>query len=85
MTETIELIYIGEKFYNESASVMSSVYRKGENKMERWDWGFISIALEQGKIVKIRPATPAELKWANDALFSVNEKFDKMKREGLIS
>jgi hypothetical protein len=55
---TMELIYIGDHFYFESGTVMSSIYTIDG---ERYDWGFVSIALRSGKSVHIRPATKNEL------------------------
>ncbi len=53
----MELIYIGNRFYNESKSVMSCVYDINGN---RSDWGFVEIALRRGESVHIRPATELE-------------------------
>ena len=53
----INLIFIGEDFYFKSGSSMSSLYSM---KGERWDWGFVQVALGEGKTVNIRPATKEE-------------------------
>lgn len=58
MVLNMELIFIGDKFYNESGSIMSSIYTVDG---ERSDWGFVQIALSAGKSVHIRPATKDEL------------------------
>ena len=56
--KTLNLIFIGDKFYTESGSMMSSLYTKD---WKRSDWGFVSIALKSGNKVTIRPATDKEL------------------------
>lgn len=55
----IDLIYIGENFYSESGTIMSSIYSKDG---KRWDWGFVQIALSKGVSIHIRPATKDEIK-----------------------
>ncbi len=54
----VELIYIGGEFYWNSKTMMSSLYTTNG---ERFDWGFVEVALQEGKTVSIRPATPKEL------------------------
>ena len=54
----MELIFIGEHFYRESNTIMSSLY---DTQGYRKDWGAISSALAAGESVSIRPATDAEL------------------------
>lgn len=53
----MELIYIGDHFYLESSTMMSSIYHVTG---ERSDWGKVQIALRNGESVSIRPATPTE-------------------------
>lgn len=53
-----ELIFIGNNFPYQSGTFMSNIYGIDGR---RWDWGKIQIALAQGEIITIRPATPAEL------------------------
>ena len=55
----MELIYIGDKFYNESSSVMSCLYTTDG---ARSDWCFVNVALRNGENVRIRQATTRELK-----------------------
>jgi hypothetical protein len=54
----MELIFIGDRFYAESGSMMSPIYDVAGN---RQDWGFVSVALRDGRSVHIRPATKKEL------------------------
>ena len=54
-----KLIFIGEEFYANSGTMMSSIY--GEDGA-RWDWGKVKIALEDGDTVTIRPCTMEELR-----------------------
>lgn len=53
----MDLIYIGDQFYLESGTVMSSIYDMQGN---RSDWGFVQTALKKGESVHIRPATEEE-------------------------
>lgn len=62
----INLFSIGSKYYLKSGTVMSSIYSiEGKN---RWDWGKVQVALEDGDTVNIRPATEEELEWADNRL-----------------
>ena len=54
----MELIYIGERFYSKSGSVMSSIYDINGNRL---DWSNVRIALRNGQSVHIRPATEKEI------------------------
>lgn len=63
---TVELFFIGDEFYFKSGTSMSSLY--GVATKERWDWGFVSVALKDGREVHIRPATAEERAWAADEL-----------------
>jgi hypothetical protein len=62
---TLELIYIGDRFYLESGSVMSSLY--GIDGLRK-DWGFVNDTLRAGKDVLIRQATNDELEAAQTTL-----------------
>lgn len=66
---TTKLFYIGDKFYSESGTMMSSLYEEGTRA--RYDWGFVNRDLRSGISVEIRPATEEELVWAEKKL----EKF----------
>jgi len=53
---------------------MSSVYEINPNGTHsRTDWGFIGIALQNGKTVNIRPATADEIKLFEDHLAKFKE------------
>uniref|UniRef100_A0A6H2A654 Uncharacterized protein n=1 Tax=viral metagenome TaxID=1070528 RepID=A0A6H2A654_9ZZZZ len=54
----LSLIYIGSEFYVKSSTMMSSIYTVDGR---RSDWGKVSIALEKGEEVHIRPATRKEM------------------------
>ena len=68
----MQVIYIGDKYYWESSSTMSSVYKvvfkskvngdEWKEHLERTDWGLIQIALQEGEEVIIKPATKKQLK-----------------------
>ena len=70
----MKVIYIGREFYYESASIMSSVYEITPDGFLRTDWGFIEVALEEGKTVNIRPATPDEKDYFILKLKELNKK-----------
>jgi hypothetical protein len=53
----MNLIYIGDHFYTESGSMMSSIYDEQGN---RQDWGKVQLTLKNGESVNIRPATKEE-------------------------
>lgn len=54
----MELIYIGDRFYSESGTEMSSIY---DVSGRRQSWGLVKAALRNGESVSIRPATKVEL------------------------
>ncbi len=67
-------IFIGDRFYRESGTIMSSVYEINPNGTHsRTDWGFIGIALKNGKTVNIRPATSDEIKLFEDHMAMYKE------------
>ena len=74
--EEVKLIFIGNKFYNKSGSVMSSIYTEHG---ERFDWGFVEVALEEGKEVHIRPASSVELMMFEAELENMLENTKKKK------
>ena len=53
-----KLLYIGDHFYFESGTSMSSIYTEDGY---RYDWGFIKRDLSKGYEVHIRQATDAEV------------------------
>jgi hypothetical protein len=65
------LIFIGDDFYLESGTVMSSIYTEDG---KRYDWGFVNRDLKQGKQVIIRAATPIELSYYKDKLNNLRGK-----------
>lgn len=54
----MNLIYVGDHFYWESGTVMSSIYTEDGS---RSDWGGVQLALKNGETVHIRPATQNEI------------------------
>jgi hypothetical protein len=53
----LTLVYIGDHFYSESRSMMSPIYTEDG---QRYDWGFVQVALKRGEEILIRQATQAE-------------------------
>jgi len=70
----MELIFIGQKFYSESGSMMSSIYDIGGR---RQDWGKVQIALSNGESVHIRPATQKELAYYEAELACQKERWKR--------
>ena len=68
----MELIYIGDEFYRESSTSMSSIYTING---VRSDWGQVSRALEQGESVHIRPAIESEITFYKQKLKEVKKSF----------
>ena len=67
--ETIELIYIGNDFYVQSKTSMSSIYQVlSDGNWKRWDWGFVQISLSEGHSIHIRPANEREMDIAHEKL-----------------
>lgn len=56
--KTIKLVHIGDRFYRDSYTAMSSLYTEDGI---RFDYGFVQIELAKGNNVTIRQATPKEL------------------------
>jgi len=72
----IELVVIGEKFYKESQSTMSAIYREvPKGTFYRYDWGFLHLDIIAGKEIHIRPAAPKELRFFEEKL---NENLVKL-------
>jgi hypothetical protein len=67
----MKLIYIGEDFYWESGTAMSSIYTEDG---QRSDWGFVTIALQGGEHVEIRPATSDEIAFYAARLSDIKRK-----------
>ncbi len=60
----IELVFIGERFYKESQTLMSAVYRKQpDGKWQRYDWGLLQLDISAEKEIHIRPATKEEIRF----------------------
>lgn len=72
----IKLVIIGKRFYEESQTLMSMVYRENpKGTFYRYDWGYMQLDMEAGKEIHIRPATKDELKFFETVL---NEQFVKL-------
>ena len=72
----IELVIVGERFYKESQSHMSAIYRETtKGVFHRYDWGFLQLDMFAGKEIHIRPATKEELRFFEEKL---NENLVKL-------
>ena len=69
----MNVIFIGESFYNESGTSMSSIYEIEEETLKRTDWGFVQKALGEGESVNIRPANDSEMLWAYKLLAKIQK------------
>lgn len=56
-----EIVFIGDSFYRDSKTMMSSIYEKNGDNFTRTDWGFVRLACDKGEHILIRPATKPEL------------------------
>lgn len=63
--KTIECFFIGNRFYSESGTMMSSIYKISR---ERYDFGSMERDLSAGCNIMIRPASEDELQWAKSEL-----------------
>lgn len=71
----MNLVYIGDKFYGESGSVMSPIYEVTKDGIfERSDWGFVQVALRNGEEIHIRQATAPEKMWAESVLSALKKR-----------
>jgi hypothetical protein len=71
----MELIYIGRKFYEESCTVMSSIYSIDGN---RSDWNQVQATLG-GENINIRPATLKEMNIYNEKLKNIKKDFKERR------
>jgi hypothetical protein len=72
----IELVIIGKRFYEESQSHMSMIYRESpKGTFHPYDWGFLQLDMFAGKEIYIRPATSKEIRFFEEKL---NENFVKL-------
>ena len=70
----IELVFIGERFYKDSQTLMSAIYESLPGGVwERYDWGRLQLDINAGKNIHIRPATKKEI-----------QKFEMKLNETLI-
>lgn len=67
-------VYIGNRFYRESKTMMSSIYVNNGNIFIRTDFGKIQSALERGENIEIRPATTNEIKLFEEKLMQLNRE-----------
>lgn len=67
----MKVVYIGERFYTESGSIMSSIYTEDG---ARTDWGFVNLALANGDEVHIRQASEVEIDFYESRLFELKNK-----------
>lgn len=70
----MELIYIGDRFYHASGTIMSSIYTVDG---QRSDWGFVQIALSRGDYVHIRQATEKEREFYDKKLENLKKEENK--------
>jgi len=67
----VKLIFIGDRFYSESKTMMSPIYHENGR---RYDWGFVNCNLRDGKTVSIRPATVIELAHYEQVLIDMKKE-----------
>ena len=65
----ISLVFIGDRFYKDSQTLMSLIYRSlPDGKWERYDWGRLQLDISAGKQIVIRPATKKEIRFFDGKL-----------------
>jgi hypothetical protein len=69
-SEEVALVYFGDNFYTESGSVLSSLYTEDG---ERFDYGFMKVALQNGYKITIRQSTEDERQKLRDILNQIVE------------
>lgn len=80
--EVINVVFVGDRFYSESGTVMSSIYRVGaDGSLSRFDWGLVTIALKQGHEVRIKPANDEQYGKLSRRLAEVVVQNEKDRRE----
>lgn len=67
----MKVVYIGRDFYIKSGTYMSSVYELVDGQLFRIDWGFIEVALRDGREVHIMQANQEQMDWANKKLKNI--------------
>lgn len=61
--EMIEIVFIGERFYKESQTLMSAIYQLLPGGVwDRYDWGKLQLDINAGKDIHIRSATKKEIR-----------------------
>jgi len=85
MQKIHDIFFIGERFYRDSSTMMSSIYEKTNNpKFEpqyyRSDWNQVQFILEAGEIIYLRPATNDEMLWAYQELDRTKEVWKKIDK-----
>lgn len=68
------LVYIGRHFYQDSGTVMSTIYTE---LGERYDYGYMQEALANGEEFVIRQATPEEKELYEKLLERIKEREKK--------
>lgn len=76
---TVNLFYIGDNFYWESKTMMSSIYEC--NTYKRYDWGFVQRDLREGKNINIRHANEMELMWAKSKTYDIQKSYDELEKK----
>jgi|WetSurSiteA1Bulk_404760.scaffolds.fasta_scaffold23697_3 hypothetical protein len=71
-----EIIFIGDRFYWDSKTMMSSMYEVTSSGYERYDWGLMSHYLMRGIKHFVRPATKEEIEYFNNNLIGLKKEFD---------
>lgn len=83
-TPTKQVVFIGDQFYSQSGSIMSSVYEvrtvNGKKEYKRYDYGFLQCDLANGIRVNIRPATDKELGMFCKALERTKKDMDGVRK-----
>ena len=76
--KTINLVYVGQRFYTDSSSSLSSIYDEDFN---RYDYGFLQRDLALGHNVTIRQATGLEIDYMDQKLQEHQKRWAEIREK----
>jgi len=86
MQKIHDIFFIGERFYRDSSTIMSSLYEKTDESRFEFQYNRISFndiqsILEARELVYLRPATNDEMLWAYQELDRIIKTW-KLRKQG---
>ena len=68
-----EIVFIGDRFYYDSGTVMSNIYEVTPGGFKRYDWGFMQRNLEMGEAHFVRKAANEEMEYFEKKLKKIEK------------